>query len=235
MSNLRLFEELDGVSEAFAQLPLTDVGRDEERRVRTERIVEHIVGMMPSVPRDEAVAIATVLRHLLSHRSWFWLTREYGLTVDQVSDVVTWAATTLVDAAQGGDLPTRSGGIMNPELFPLDHPRAIDTSVVGSKAAGLARLRAAGFDVPDGVVLPVGRRRGLAVGTAAGRVAPGGAGRVRHAGRTGRGPLLVHLGGRRDQLARRCDGDRAGRRGNGCGARRHPALPRRQRRGAAVA
>ncbi len=45
---------------------------------------------------------------------------------------------------------------MNPELFPLDHPRAIDASVVGSKAAGLARLRAAGFDVPDGVVLPVG-------------------------------------------------------------------------------
>ncbi len=104
--NLQLFEELDGVSEAFAQLPLTDVGRDEERRVRTERIVEHIVGMMPSVPRDQAVAIATVLRHLLSHRSWFWLTREYGLTVDQVSDVVTWAATTLVDAAEGGDVPT---------------------------------------------------------------------------------------------------------------------------------
>ncbi|MCB0964576.1 MAG: hypothetical protein KDA98_14950, partial [Acidimicrobiales bacterium] len=41
----------------------------------------------------------------------------------------------------------------------LDAPEAGDPAHVGSKAAGLARLRAAGFPVPDAVVLPVGLAR----------------------------------------------------------------------------
>ncbi len=45
---------------------------------------------------------------------------------------------------------------MNPDPVTLDHSRALDASLVGNKAAELARLRAAGFDVPGGVVLPVG-------------------------------------------------------------------------------
>lgn len=36
----------------------------------------------------------------------------------------------------------------------LDDPRATDPTLVGAKAAGLARLRAAGFEVPDGIVIP---------------------------------------------------------------------------------
>ena len=38
----------------------------------------------------------------------------------------------------------------------LDDPRAHDAAVCGSKASELARLRAAGFDVPDGIIFPVG-------------------------------------------------------------------------------
>ncbi len=41
-------------------------------------------------------------------------------------------------------------------LIDLDDPRAMAPAVAGNKGAGLARLRAAGFSVPDGVVLPVG-------------------------------------------------------------------------------
>jgi pyruvate,water dikinase len=47
---------------------------------------------------------------------------------------------------------------MNPAPLTLDDARSLDASLVGAKVAGLARLRAAGFDVPDGVVLPVGLR-----------------------------------------------------------------------------
>ncbi len=65
-----------------------------------------MVGLMPNAPEDDALAIAVMLRHLLSHRSWFWLTREYGLTTDQVADVVTWAMSTLIDAADRGDVPS---------------------------------------------------------------------------------------------------------------------------------
>lgn len=116
--NLRLFEELNGVSEAFAQMPLAEVGRDAKRQQRTRLIVDHLVSLMPSVPQEDAEAIAITLRHLLSHRSWFWLTREYGLTTDQVGDVVTWAMTTLIDAAKGGNLPPPSDDVPPREESP---------------------------------------------------------------------------------------------------------------------
>ena len=43
---------------------------------------------------------------------------------------------------------------MTPERMTLDHPAAGDPSIAGGKAAHLAQLRAAGFRVPDGIVLP---------------------------------------------------------------------------------
>jgi AcrR family transcriptional regulator len=104
--NLRIFEAMGGISDAFAQMPLADVGRDEDRAERTRLIVEHISGLMPELPRADATAIAVVLRHLLSHRSWFWLTREYGLTTEQVAVLVPWTVSTLVDAANRGEAPT---------------------------------------------------------------------------------------------------------------------------------
>jgi AcrR family transcriptional regulator len=100
-----VFDQLGGTSEAFAQLPLADVGRDPTRAARTQQMVDHLVTLMPTTPDDVAVPIALVLRHLLSHRSWFWLTREYGLETDQVSDLVIWAIDTLTAAAESGSRP----------------------------------------------------------------------------------------------------------------------------------
>lgn len=104
--NFGLFDVLGGVSEAFAQMPLADVGRDEARRRRTGLIVDHLRSLMPEVPEPDATEIAVALRHLFSHRSWFWLTREYGLTSEQAAAVVTWALETLIDAARSGRLPS---------------------------------------------------------------------------------------------------------------------------------
>lgn len=106
-TNARIFEELGGVSEAFAQMPLADVGRDRERMIRTGLIVSFIASCMPEVDSDQAVRIAKLIRHILSHRSWFWLTREYGLDADEFADLTIWATRTLIEAARRGDLPTR--------------------------------------------------------------------------------------------------------------------------------
>lgn len=105
-ANLAIFEQLGGVSEALAQMPLADVGRDARRVARTRIITDFIAAEMPSAPPDDAHDIAVVLRHLLSHRSWFWLTREYGLDQERVAQVVTWVIRTLIDTAEAGDLPT---------------------------------------------------------------------------------------------------------------------------------
>lgn len=106
-TNHVVFDQMGEISEAFAQLPLADVGRDADRVARTKDMVDLLTGLMPGVPGADARALALVLRHLLSHRSWFWLTHEYDLTTDQVSDVVTWAIETLIDAAVAGDHPIR--------------------------------------------------------------------------------------------------------------------------------
>lgn len=104
--NLDHFEELGGVSEALAQMPLVDVGRDSERRERTSMIVKFIESQMPEAPATDAHAIGVVLRHLVSHRSWFWLTREYGLSTSDAADAITWVVTKLIDAANTGDVPS---------------------------------------------------------------------------------------------------------------------------------
>ena len=109
-TNLEIFEQLGGISEAFAQMPLENVGRDTERVERTKRITDFLAAQMPSAPADEARALAVLLRHLASHRSWFWLTREYGLSTSDVARLVTWTTDTLIAAAEAGRLPHSEEG-----------------------------------------------------------------------------------------------------------------------------
>jgi AcrR family transcriptional regulator len=104
-TNVGIFEQLGGISEALAQMPLADVGRDAKRVERTQLITSFIAAQMPSAPPADAHAIAIVLRHLFSHRSWFWLTREYGLETAELTRVCNWIIKTLVAAAEAGDLP----------------------------------------------------------------------------------------------------------------------------------
>ncbi len=104
-TNMMIFEKLGGLSEAFAQMPLADVGRDADRVARTKLITDFIAQQMPSATGPDARAIAIILRHLISHRSWFWLTREYGLETAEVVRVANWTIETLIAAAEAGDLP----------------------------------------------------------------------------------------------------------------------------------
>lgn len=66
-------------------------------------------------------------------------------------------------ALPASDAPTRSGSPQAgpaqpcpPRLITLRQPDALDPTLVGAKAAGLARLAANGFDVPPAVVLSTG-------------------------------------------------------------------------------
>ena len=111
--NHAIFERMGGISEAFAQLPLEDIGRDAGRQRRTAAITDLLAEAMPGVPPEDAQVIGVTLRHLLSHRSWFWLTHEYGLTTPQATAVVQWCIRTIVAAAaegHGPDLPPTDEG-----------------------------------------------------------------------------------------------------------------------------
>ncbi|MEQ8842223.1 MAG: TetR/AcrR family transcriptional regulator [Acidimicrobiales bacterium] len=113
--NSTIFEQLGGISEAFAQMPLGNVGGDRDRAARTAQLTEFLAAQMPSAPTADANAIAIMLRHLASHRSWFWLTKEYGLTSDDVARLVNWATETLIDAAEHGRLPDPGSATNKPE------------------------------------------------------------------------------------------------------------------------
>ncbi|MFV0316594.1 MAG: TetR/AcrR family transcriptional regulator [Microthrixaceae bacterium] len=105
-TNNRIFRDLGPISGALAQLPLANVGEDAQRSERTVALVEMFTDAMADVPEDQARPIALVMRHMLSHRSWFWLTHEYGLDTDTATTVVQWAIRALVDAAEHGNLPS---------------------------------------------------------------------------------------------------------------------------------
>ncbi|MFW2383245.1 MAG: TetR/AcrR family transcriptional regulator, partial [Acidimicrobiales bacterium] len=98
-TNVGIFEQLGGISEALAQMPLAEVGHNSLRLARTKLLTDFIAAQMPSAPPEDAHAIATVLRHMASHRSWFWLTREYGLESSDLTRILNWAIRTLIEAA----------------------------------------------------------------------------------------------------------------------------------------
>lgn len=53
-----------------------------------------------------------------------------------------------------GATVTTEGETMTLQTIGLDDPEATEIALVGAKAAGLARLRSAGFEVPNGIVIP---------------------------------------------------------------------------------
>ncbi|MEZ5165482.1 MAG: PEP/pyruvate-binding domain-containing protein [Acidimicrobiales bacterium] len=137
-TNMAVFEKLGGISEAFAQLPLANVGRDTDRAARTRIVTEFIAAQMQGAPPDDARAIAVVLRHLLSHRSWYWLTHEYGLsTAPGVPDrelghrhLDRRGIRRATSRTRGGIMITTSTTV---GLLDLGDPRACDPAVAGAK------------------------------------------------------------------------------------------------------
>jgi AcrR family transcriptional regulator len=97
--NFRIFEELGGVSEAFAAMPIDQASANRERLRRTKRIRQLTTAGLPGVSHVAAEEIGVLIRHLISHRSWYSLTRDYGLSTDAAARHVGWAVTALLDRA----------------------------------------------------------------------------------------------------------------------------------------
>jgi AcrR family transcriptional regulator len=98
--NFGIFEELGGVSEAFAAMPVDQASSNQERMHRTTRFREMTAAGLPGVPPADAEEIGVLIRHLISHRSWYSLTRDYGLSTDAAACHVGWAVTALLDRAK---------------------------------------------------------------------------------------------------------------------------------------
>lgn len=102
--NFQLFDRYGDVVEALVRLQVGGgvASRTRERRTREfERLVTDVRG------RDDARshAIAAMVRHVASSRTWFGLRHEAELDGATAAAVGSWAARVLVDAIAGGDIP----------------------------------------------------------------------------------------------------------------------------------
>ncbi len=108
-TNFRIFEELGGLSEAWIQVSALVPPAAEEHRRRTARMVELVAGALPELAPAQQEVVGTLVRHLFSQRTWYSMTRDYGLSIDDTVEATRWAVTALLDAARGGDPPDTEG------------------------------------------------------------------------------------------------------------------------------
>lgn len=104
--NFRVFEELGGLSEAWLQVSapaVRAVGEDHDRR--TARIVELVAEALPDLDPAAQREVGLALRHLVSQRTWFALTRDYGLDIDAAIRTVVWSFDSLLEKAGRGEGP----------------------------------------------------------------------------------------------------------------------------------
>ncbi|HUG85815.1 MAG TPA: TetR/AcrR family transcriptional regulator [Euzebya sp.] len=97
--------QLGGLSDAYARLDVTEQ-LDSGRQHRTERFAELARADLPDLPAQTARNVGLLVRHLASQRSWYSLTRDYGMTSAEAGAYTAWAIRTVIDAArQGVTLP----------------------------------------------------------------------------------------------------------------------------------
>lgn len=102
--NFALFEEMGGLAEAFARMD-TAGETTAARNARTAAFTAVVAPACPDLDERQRLAVAAVLRQLASVRSWYLLTREHGLSVEEAAAVTSWALDRLTSALEAGELP----------------------------------------------------------------------------------------------------------------------------------
>ena len=108
-ANFRIFEDLGGLSEAWVQVGALVPPAAEEHEHRTARMVELVADALPDLDPAQQRVVGTLVRHLFGQHTWYLMTRDYGLSIDDTVEAARWAVAALLDAARGGDPPHTEG------------------------------------------------------------------------------------------------------------------------------
>lgn len=106
-ANFRIFDELGGLAEAFARLGSAEGPATHRRDSRTEAFTVFARRRFPELDPDKADHVAVLIRHVVSSRSWYGLTRELGLPAETAGDLVAWLVQLIIRGVDDGDLPPR--------------------------------------------------------------------------------------------------------------------------------
>ena len=108
-ANFRIFEDLGGLSEAWVQVGALVPPAAEEHEHRTARMVELVADALPDLDPAQQRVVGTLVRHLFGQHTWYLMTRDYGLSIDDTVEAARWAVAALLDAARDGDPPHTEG------------------------------------------------------------------------------------------------------------------------------
>lgn len=98
--------ELGGLSDAYARLDISRAkALDHTRDARTAGFADLAEADLPHLDPPVARAVGLLLRHVASQRTWFSLTRDYGMTQEDATRYTAWLMRTIIDAARQGVEP----------------------------------------------------------------------------------------------------------------------------------
>ena len=80
----------------------------EATRTNTRRFAELVEASLPEADAGRRVALAALLRVLLSAQTWLRLREEFGFDGDQSGPIVAWAVEAVLARVREGDLPPAS-------------------------------------------------------------------------------------------------------------------------------
>ena len=72
-------------------------------------MVELVADALPDLDPAQQRVVGTLVRHLFGQHTWYLMTRDYGLSIDDTVEAARWAVAALLDAARGGDPPHTEG------------------------------------------------------------------------------------------------------------------------------
>lgn len=101
--NFELFSQEPELTHALVVVEAVEPTRSHAERTRSFH--EAVADTYPELSDRQRIAVAGILRRLVSSGSWDGLTREHGLSSDEAAIATTWVLGLVTDALDRGDGP----------------------------------------------------------------------------------------------------------------------------------
>ena len=107
-ANFGVFEAQAGIAEVLARLDTAERATTGHRR-RTEAFYTVVGEAFPELDERTRTAVSTLFRQIASVRSWYFMTREHGLSAEEAAEIAGWAIDRLSRALDRGEAPVSLG------------------------------------------------------------------------------------------------------------------------------
>lgn len=104
VTNFHIFEDQSAIAEVLARMDTAERATAAHRR-RDEAFENAVSAAYPQMDIPTRRVIAVLMRQIASVRSWYFMTREHGVSTDDAAVASAWALRRLIAALDSGSLP----------------------------------------------------------------------------------------------------------------------------------